>query len=100
MNISEKYRKIASELSDTVNDEKLWLLSLTEANGNYEIASVLHDKYVVEELQDYDGNSRNKTISYSKIEQLSWAAKRIVKLIGWFILIVILIISVILFVNF
>ena len=100
MNISNKYRKIAGELSDTVNDEKLWLLALTEADGNYETASVLHDKYVVEELQDYDGNSRNKTISNRKIEQLSWAAKRIVKLIGLFMLVVILIISVILFVNF
>ena len=100
MNISNNYRSNAREISHTVNDEELWLRSLTEADGNYETASVLHDKYVVEELQDYNGKSRNKATSYRDIEQLSWAGKRIAKLIGWFMLIVILIISVILFANF
>lgn len=99
MSISEKYRKIAREISATMNDEELWFRSLTEAEGNYETASVLHDKYVVEELLDYDGQLQKETISYRKFEQLSWAAKRIAKLFGWIALIIILIISVILFVN-
>ena len=99
MNISEKYRKIAREISTTLNDEELWFKSLTEAEGNYEIASVLHDKYVVEELLDYDGQSHKETISFRKFEQLSWAVKRIAKLFGWFALIMALIISVIMFVN-
>ena len=100
VNNSDQYRKIAREISYTVHDEELWFRCLTEAKGNYDTASVLHDKYVVKESIDYKVQSRNYTNSYKKLGHLSWAAKRIVKLIGWFVLIVILIILIVVSVNY
>ena len=100
MNNSDQYRKIACELSDTVHDENLWFACLTKAKGNYETASALHDKYVVENSIDHNLQSRNYVISYKKLKNLSWAAKRIAKLIGCFVLIVILIILIVVSVNY
>lgn len=100
MNDSDQYRKIAAELSNTNHDEELWFKCLTEAKGNYETASVLHDKYVLEELNDHDGQSRNDINSSKKLEQFSLSAQRIIKFFGWSILIITLVILVIVFVNF
>jgi len=100
VNNSDKYREIAAEISYTVHDEELWFRCLTEAKGNYEAASVLHDKYVLVESIDNNVQSKDYTVSYKKLENLSWTAKRIGKLIGWFVLIVILIILIVVLVNY